>query len=261
MEKLEFHGRAAVITGAGSGIGRALAHEAVSRGMAVAIADINAEGLEETAEALRQRQAKVVSQVVDVRSAEAVEEFAKACFDAFPSIAAVYANAGIIRYQETPRLDLEKFKFTIDVNLYGVVHMLHSFVGRMMDRGEPAQFVATGSQASFVVAPEIAAYAASKHGVWALAETLNMELTAQNSPVRASMLAPPRVATGIVATTVGRVRDAQGEKAADDFFASLMPPEFVAKLTMDKTEARELYILPDTTYQGMFNDRIAPLVA
>lgn len=258
--ELELRNRAAIITGAASGIGRALAYDCASRGMQVCIADFNAAGLEETENELKKRQAKVLSRVVDVRSAEGIEEFVAASFKEFPSVALAFANAGVIRYSSTIRPVMEDWKFQIDINLWGVIHMLNAVVPRMADKNEPAQFVMTGSQASFVTAPEIAAYCAAKHGVWGIATVLDAELKAANSPVGVTMLAPPRVATGIVSTSKERVRAAQGDKAADEFFASLMTPEFVAKLTIDKAVERNLYALPDNTYKDMFVERVQPLL-
>src|SRR5262245_61633030 len=139
MASLELKGRAAIVTGAASGIGRALAMEAVSRGMSVGIADMNAEGLKATETALLERQAKVVAKVVDVRSAEQVQAFADDCAAAFPSIAEVWANAGLIKYNAATKLNLADWNLTIDVNLKGVVHCIAAFLPIMMQRNEPAQ--------------------------------------------------------------------------------------------------------------------------
>jgi NADP-dependent 3-hydroxy acid dehydrogenase YdfG len=259
VQPLELRGRAAIITGAASGIGRALAFEAVSRGMGVGIADSDVSALAATAAALKERDAQVLARVVDVRDANALESFAAECFATFSSVAAVFANAGVIRYGETSRPNLTDWNLVIDVNLRGVVHCLASAVGRMLERGEPAQFVITGSQASFIIAPEIAAYAATKHALWAIAEVLQMELMQTDSPVRASLVAPPRIATGILKTTLERVRAREGEAAAQAFFASLMTPESVATLILDKARSREFLILPADDFKPWFAARVKSL--
>lgn len=245
MASLELKGRAAIVTGAASGIGRALAMEAAARGMSVGIADMNAEGLKATEAALLERQAKVVARVVDVRSAEEVQAFAETCEEAFPSIAEVWANAGLIRYNSATKMNLADWTLTIDVNLRGVIHCIAAFLPILMKRNEPAQFVATGSQASFMVAPEIGVYSATKHGVWAIAEGMRQELAMEKSPVQVSMLAPPRTATGLISTTIERTRAAKGDEGVQALLDVTPTPEAIARFAMDKAEQREFLILPE----------------
>jgi NADP-dependent 3-hydroxy acid dehydrogenase YdfG len=262
MANLELKGRAAIVTGAASGIGRALAMEAAARGMSVGIADQNAEGLAATEAALKERQAKVVSRVVDVRSAEEVEAFAAACTEAFPSIAEVWANAGLIRYNSVLKLNLADWNLQFDVNLRGVVHCIAAFLPKLVERGEPAQFILTGSQASFIVGPEIAAYAGSKHAVWAIADGMKMELAMAGSPVQVSMLAPPRTHTGLITTTLERTLAAKGEEGVKALIASIPTPEEIAGFAMAKAEQREFLILPHfDEIQTTVNNRMGPLVS
>jgi NADP-dependent 3-hydroxy acid dehydrogenase YdfG len=261
MASLELKGRAAIVTGAASGIGRALAMEAAARGMSVGIADMNGDGLKATEAALLERQAKVVARVVDVRSAEQVEDFAGACAEAFPSIAEVWANAGLIRYNSAIRMNLADWNLTIDVNLRGVVHCIAAFIPLLMKRNEPAQFVATGSQASFMVAPEIGVYSATKHGVWAIAEGMKQELAMEGSPVQVSMLAPPRTATGLIATTIERTRAAKGEEGVQALLQVTPTPETIARFAMDKAEQREFLILPEfQDVQGHISNRFNSVI-
>jgi NADP-dependent 3-hydroxy acid dehydrogenase YdfG len=261
MASLELEGRAAIVTGAASGIGRALAMEAAARGMSVGIADLNAEGLKATEAALLERQAKVVARVVDVRSAEEVQDFANACADAFPSIAEVWANAGLIRYNSATKMNLADWNLTIDVNLRGVVHCIAAFIPLLMKRNEPAQFIATGSQASFMVAPEIGVYSATKHGVWAIAEGMKQELAMEGSPVQVSMLAPPRTATGLIATTIERTRAAKGEEGVQALLDVTPTPEAIARYAMDKAEQRDFLILPEfKDVQGHISNRFKAVI-
>ena len=244
MAKLELGGRAAIVTGAASGIGRALAMEAAARGMSVGIADQDSNGLKATEQALLDRNVKVVARVIDVRAPEQVDDFAAACAEAFPSIAEVWANAGLIRWNSALKINLADWNLTFDVNLRGVVHCLASFLPLLVERNEPAQFVMTGSSASFMVAPEIAAYCASKHAVWAIAEGVKAELALANTPVQVSMLAPPRTATGLIAATLQRTREAKGDEGVQDLLNSIPTPEVIAKYAMDKAEQRDFLIMP-----------------
>ena len=260
MAELKIQERAAVVTGAASGIGRALALEAGRRGMHVAIADVNAAGLAETEHALNERQVRTLAQVLDVRDSAAVDAFAAACFARFDSVALVWANAGINCYDSAIRPDLEKWNTALNINLRGPLNCMAAFVGRMVDRGEPAGFIITGSQASFVAAPELGAYVAAKHAVWGMVDCLRLELEQAGSVVRASLLAPPRVATGIIAVTTERVRAVGGDEAVADFLKSIMQPEEIATIAMDAAIAGEPLIVPGNEIAGMLRPRVAPLL-
>jgi NAD(P)-dependent dehydrogenase (short-subunit alcohol dehydrogenase family) len=260
MTKLILAGRAAIVTGAASGIGRALAMEAGARKMPVAIADVNADGLAETEQTLRDRQVDVLAIPLDVRDAEAVEAFAAACFERFQSIALVWANAGINCYNSAIRPDLAMWNNTLDVNLRGPMHCMAAFVGRMVDRAEPARFIVTGSQASFVAAPELGAYVASKHALWGMVDSLRFDLERAGTAVTTSLLAPPRVATGIVAVTTERVRASGGDDAVANFLSSIMQPEDIARYAMDAAEAGEDLIVPGNEIRDMLRPRVAPLL-
>jgi NAD(P)-dependent dehydrogenase (short-subunit alcohol dehydrogenase family) len=257
---LELKDRCAVVTGAASGIGLALAHEAVRRHMDVALFDVDADVLEEAAASLRSNRVRVLSRSGDVSSLDAVEAFADAVFEEFKSVAVVFANAGLLRTDDTARPSMAVWNLMIDVNLRGPVNTVAAFVGRMLDRGEPAQFVITGSQGSFLVAPSIGAYVATKHAVWALAETLHMELTAQKSCVGASLLAPGRVRSRLTAALRAGVLAEQGEDAAKAYDQLMMEPDTVAHRTFDRVVERAFWILPSDDYKSMLRDRLRPLL-
>ena len=260
MTKLAIEGRAAVVTGAAAGIGRALALEAGARGMQVAIADVNAQGLAETERMLTERQVRVLSRPLDIRDAEAVEAFAAACFERFGSIALVWANAGIHCYDSAIRPDLSAWNTTIDVNLRGPLHCIAAFMGRLVDRAEPARFVLTGSQGSFIAAPEIGAYVATKHALWGIADTLRMELAREGTKVGVSLLAPPRVATGIIAVTVERMRAQSGDAAVETFLNSIWQAGDIARFAIDAAIAGDYLIVPGNEVSEMLRTRVAPLL-
>jgi short-subunit dehydrogenase len=261
LSPLVLDGRAAIITGAASGIGRSLALAAGSRGMKLGLADVDADGLAETRAMLTERRMEVYTELVDVRSPEMVESFAEHCFDRFSSVAAVFANAGVLKYDDSLRPDLAVWDRTIDVNLRGPVHCVAAFMGRMLDRGEPAQFVLTGSLGSFIAAPDIAAYCATKHGLWSLAESLHHELARTEASVGVSLLAPPRVNTNIIRESIERVGMAHGAEAAQDFAAAMLSPDAVAEAAITGAIARELFILPDADeFRSAFATRVAPLL-
>jgi NAD(P)-dependent dehydrogenase (short-subunit alcohol dehydrogenase family) len=237
-------GRTAVVTGAGAGIGRALALEAARAGVAVAICDVAEVSLQETAAMLRDQGATVLARVVDVRDAAALQGFADAC-ETLPDVALVWANAGVLRQSPAIKPDLDAWNFVIDVNLKGTVHTMAAFVPRLMAQASPSRFVITGSLGSFVAAPGIGSYIVSKHALWGLADTLRMELQQAGASVGVSLLAPQRVATDIIAGTVEKVRDASGEEGVRTFLAGLPTPEAIAAFAWAKAVAGDDLIMPD----------------
>lgn len=260
MADLVLEGRACVVTGAAAGIGRALAMEAGARGMQVAIADRDAEGLAETERMLAARQVAVLASPLDVRDADAVAGFATTCFARFESIALVWANAGIHCHDSAIRPDLAAWNDTIDVNLRGPIHCMAAFVGRLVDRAEPACFVITGSQGSFVGAAGIGAYVATKHALWGLADSLRLELALVRSPVTAALLAPPRVATQIIAVSTERVRAQGGDEAVVRFLAGVWQPDDIARFAMDAVVTGEPLIVPGNEIGTILRERVAPLI-
>jgi NADP-dependent 3-hydroxy acid dehydrogenase YdfG len=259
-EMLKLNGRCAVVTGAASGIGRAIALDAAGRGMQLAICDSNAEGLQAVAQELRDRQAVVLAEPVDVRSAGAVAAFADKVFAQFSSIALVFANAGLMRVDSAVRPDPEVWKLTLEVNALGMVNTAAAFLARLIERGEPAQFIITASQAAFIAAPTISAYCASKHAMWAYAEVLQAELASEGAPVMASLLAPGRVASGITAESRERVRTAAGDQAAGEYEKLLMPAEVLARFAVDQAQQRNFWILPAKDFEHSMPGRMASLL-
>lgn len=252
MQSLDLAGRLAAITGAGSGIGRGLALEAAARGMKVALCDIDEDAAGETLRMVEARGGEGTARRVDIRDAEELSRYATAAIERFGAPGAVFANAGILKYESTLRPDLESWRRSVDINLMGAVNTVDAFLGRMLDGGQPGQFVLTGSMGSFVAAPELASYTATKHAVWALAQCLRMELGGQDK-VGVSLLAPPRVDTPLLNESEARTRAARGEEAAVQLRGSAMTPAEIATAALNGAAARKFYIAPQT-------DDVAPLV-
>lgn len=257
---VELSGRCAVITGAASGIGAALAREAAAAGMSLALCDVSAEALTSLAGELRANGTKVLAEVVDVSSAEALAGFGEKTRAAFPSIALVFANAGMMQPDSAVRPNPAVWNRTVGVNLLGVVNTVAAFLPQLIDRGEPAQFVITASQAAFAAAPTISAYCATKHAMWAYAEILSAELAAETKVVQASLLAPGRVASGITMATRERTRVAGGDDAATAYERLLMPANILARFALDQARRRRFWILPAKDYQASLPGRIKALL-
>lgn len=244
-ENLEPNGKTAVVTGAASGIGRELARQLADAGASLVITDINAEGLKALADELSARGVKVSAPVVDMGDFAAVDAFAEeAMRKSGDSLTFVYANAGI--HGITPAIDpdLEMFDKVMRINLMGPVYMSKAFVPRLMARGGPAQLVITGSQASFLAAPGIAPYVAAKHGVWGFADSLRIELEIAQSDVGVSIVAPSRADTSITRGRVDEYHAKGGDKAVEDYLASMVGPGAIAEVIVRESKKRAFWIIP-----------------
>jgi NAD(P)-dependent dehydrogenase (short-subunit alcohol dehydrogenase family) len=191
-----FSGKTAVITGAGSGIGAALARHAAGLGMRIVLADVAAERLVEVAQEVGSR-AEVLVVPTDVTDAAAVEQLAARAYDELGPVRLLFNNAGIESTGPLWALTPERWDLMMRVNVYGVFHGINSFVPRMLADGAPAGIVNTSSIGGLSTGPFQGAYIASKFAVQALTECLLMELQAQDAPIAVSVVTPGPVATQI----------------------------------------------------------------
>lgn len=198
-----FTGRAAVVTGAASGIGLALAERAASAGMTLVLADVDTDGLATVAASLGS--VEVVTQRCDVSDAEQVAALAATTFERFGTPAIVCNNAGVGGGGRLADIELADWKWTLGVNLWGVIHGVDAFLRPMIESGEPGHFINTASMAGHISAPGMGPYSVSKYGVVALSETMRGELA--GSAVGVSVLCPGWVATRIHES--GRSRPAE----------------------------------------------------
>ena len=170
LEALE--GRAAVVTGAASGIGLAVTEAFLASGMRVLMTDRDEERLVEHAERLASAGGEVRSRVVDVTDPDAVERAADAAIDEFGKLHVAMNNAGIVVGGDSWELPLSEWRRVVEFDLWGVIHGVHAFVPRIIASGEPGWVVNTASMAAVSVIAGIGPYTASKHGVLGLSDGL-----------------------------------------------------------------------------------------
>ena len=193
----EFAGKVAVVTGAASGIGRALSQRLAALDMSVVMADVEGGALEEAAGALAAAGHAVLPVQTDVSQADSVSALAEQAVEAFGTVHVLCNNAGVFAAGlswEAPQSD---YDWVFGVNVWGVVHGLRSFVPLMLAHGDEAHIVNTASMAAVTTAPFTAPYFMSKAAVFSLSESLYGEMQARGSAIGVSVLCPELVDTAI----------------------------------------------------------------
>ena len=188
-----FDGAVALVTGAGSGIGAALAHELGARGARVVLADRHEPSAAEQAADLPAGRGEALA--LDVRDAGAVEQAVAAAFDRHGRLDYLFNNAGIAVGGEARDLTLDDWRAAVDVNLLGVVHGVAAAYPRMVRQGF-GHVVNTASMAAFMATPMALPYGATKAAVVSLSRSLRLE--AAHFGVRVSVLCPGVVRTPIL---------------------------------------------------------------
>jgi NADP-dependent 3-hydroxy acid dehydrogenase YdfG len=238
-----FAGKVAVVTGAGSGIGQALAIELARSGARVAISDVNTEGLAATEERLKAIGAQVKADRLDVTERLAFELYADAVKEHFGKVNQIYNNAGIAfagDIEVSPFKDIEK---VMDVDFWGVVNGTKVFLPHLVESGD-GHVINISSVFGLFSVPGQAAYNAAKFAVRGFTEALRQEMMAAGHPVKVTTVHPGGIKTNIARnmTTVEAVNKHELAKTFDNKLASTSP-EKAARVILDgvrKNRARVL---------------------
>src|SRR5260221_14788952 len=191
-------GAAAAVTGAASGIGRALALEFCARGCDLALADRDEAGLRAVAAEIAKTQSrKVTVHRVDVSEPKQIEDFAEAAVAAHPGLNILVNNAGVALLGQFDEVDEAQMDWLFNINFWGVVHATRAFLPHL-SRQPAAHIVNLSSIFGIIAPPGQTAYSAAKFAVRGFSESLRHELAMAKSPVRLSVVHPGGVATNIV---------------------------------------------------------------
>lgn len=193
----EFEGKVAVVTGAASGIGRALAQRCVQEGMKVVLAGLNEKTLVQTRQELQATGAPILAIQTDVSKASDVEALAQKTMARYGAVHLLFNNAGVgaaSTLWESSRADWE---WVLGVNLWGVIHGFRTFVPLMLAQNTEGHIVNTASVAGLLSNPSAGIYQVSKHGVVTLSETLYQELALTGAKLKVSVFCPGFVNTRI----------------------------------------------------------------
>jgi NAD(P)-dependent dehydrogenase (short-subunit alcohol dehydrogenase family) len=268
----EFRGKTAVVTGAGSGIGRALCLGFAAEGMNVAMADVDADALGGAAAtvSVRSPSVEVMSCICDVSDRNAVDVLADSVFDRWGQVDVLCNNAGVFvggLIWDRPEAD---FEFVFGANLWGILNGIRSFVPRMIAQGTEGHVVNTSSVAGLFGAPFEAPYAISKFAAFAATESLAHDLQSAGSSIRASVLCPGMITTNIVTSDrlrpQGLVTDlTEDQKFVTDYLAGAvadgMDPVEVATTVVAAIRAGQFLILTHDSYARALASRYEALIA
>ena len=270
-------GKVAVVTGAASGIGRALAETFAGAGMHVVVADIEAPALEKAADALRDRGTDVLAVRTDVSKADSVEALAEAAYERFGAVHVVCNNAGVAGGGLSWEVSLEDWEWVLGVDLMGVVYGVRSFVPRMIAGGQPGHIVNTASMAGLTSAPFMGPYNVAKHGVVTLSETMVKEFAATgNAQLGISVLCPGWVRTnintsdrnrpeavGVPDLAAGAAPEVEAPAMLRDALNTLIDsgidPLEVGRQVLEAIFARRFYVLTHP-WQGMIKTRMEDIL-
>lgn len=210
MDTTSLSGKTALITGAGSGIGRATALLMAQRGADLCICDVNEKGLGETAELAQALGSKVLAQRVDVADREQMRAFADAVHAQVPAVDILMNNAGVGLGAGFLDTTLEDWDWIVGINLFGVIYGCHFFVPEMVKRGRGGHVVNVSSAAGYVATEPLSAYTTTKFAVLGHSEALRNELARHHIGVTA--VCPGLINTAITQTS--RLRGATATPAA-----------------------------------------------
>jgi NAD(P)-dependent dehydrogenase (short-subunit alcohol dehydrogenase family) len=213
MRALE--GRVAVVTGAASGIGLAVAESLAAAGVRLVMTDLDSAAVEGGAAAVRDRGGEAEAAWLDVRDSDAVDKVAGLAVTRFGALHIAVNNAGVVNRGLAWELSLDDWHRVLDVNLWGVIHGVRSFVPRILATADEGHVVNIASMAAVHPQERLGPYTVAKHGVLGLSDVLRADLAAVGAPIGVSVVFPGRIRTAMnpigtvePSTVAGHVLDA-----------------------------------------------------
>jgi NAD(P)-dependent dehydrogenase (short-subunit alcohol dehydrogenase family) len=270
----EFQGKVAVITGAASGIGRALAAHSAQEGMKVVLADIEQPALRQAEAELKATGADVLAVHTDVSKAGDVDALAQAALDTYGAVHLLCNNAGVGTGSSAWESTHNDWEWVMGVNLWGVIHGVRAFVPAMLAQGTEAHIVNTASLAGLISYHGSAAYHTTKHAIVALSEKMYYDLAMRGSKIKVSVLCPGWVRTRVMDSERNRPPELMIDPASVVISPEMeavvaeyrqaceagMAPEVVADCVFDAIRDERLYILTHPDMMPFVAARVGALM-
>jgi NAD(P)-dependent dehydrogenase (short-subunit alcohol dehydrogenase family) len=266
----DFIDKVAVVTGAASGIGKAMAQRFAAEGMQLVLADIEHGPLRQVAEELRATGTHVICVRVDVSKPDDLEALAAAAYDEFGAVHLLCNNAGVLPPGAPVwKEPLNSWHWTLNVNFFGVLHGVQAFVPRMLNANHEAHIVNTASLAGLTTRPLMSAYNVSKHAVVALSECLYAELQLTTDRVHVSVLCPAFSRTRLTESARNKPEGVQADPAASfGFYDALKrvveegtPPEEIVDAVMKAVREQQFWILTHPQLDRGIRERFESMLA
>ena len=264
----DLKGKVAAVTGAASGLGRAMALAFADEGMHVALGDVS-DASAVLAEVQR-KGVRALAMRLDVSNASVVEAFAQRIDAELGGAHVVCNNAGVSPLGAVWETSLGDWRWILDVNLWGVIHGVKSFVPRLMARNE-GHVVNTASVAGIINPPGSGAYNVTKHAVVALSETLHHDLRERGSPVGVSVLCPAYVPTGIADSERNRPAGIEATVKSKEMLAreqmlkkavssGRLSADDVARAVVQAVKEERFYVLTHPRIKGAIGARMEDIL-
>jgi NAD(P)-dependent dehydrogenase (short-subunit alcohol dehydrogenase family) len=261
----KFRDKVAVVTGAASGIGLALAEAFAAQGMKIVLADIEEATLQQAAKALEGQGMEVLPVVTDVSKADDLERLAESTLKHFGGVHIVCNNAGVFTAGLSWQAPVADYEWLLGVNVWGVIHGIRTFVPIMLKQDSEGHIVNTSSMAGLTTLPYVGIYHLSKHAVVALSECLYHELSVAESKVKVSVLCPEMIMTNIGSSERNRPSRAPlpASPEHDLVVKSLVEankkgisPAIIAERVLQAIREERFYILSEEGWRRACNRRL-----
>ena len=240
-----FTDRVAVVTGGGSGIGRALTLALAREGAKVVVADVDEAAMDSVAREARDHGAQAVTVRTDVTELAQVQALAERAWKTFGAVHVLCNNAGVAAWGGLEKATHRDWQWVLGVNLWGVIHGIEAFVPRMIAGGQRGHIVNTASMAGLIASQGLGVYNTSKYAVVGLSETLAKDLKPYGIGV--SVLCPMGVETRIRESERSRPAALRNEpetaEAAVELIGRYLTPDTVAGMVLDAMRRGELYVI------------------
>ena len=268
-----FKGKTAVITGAGGGLGLAIARALAKEGANVMLADVNAADLAAAEASIRATGVECSSTVTDVAWKGSVEALAERTKSHFGRVHLLFNNAGVAVNGPLWESTEADWEWLIGVNLMGIVHGICSFVPDMIAHGEECHVVNTASVAGLITPPGFSAYTVTKHAAVALSEVLYQDLKVRTTQIGVSVLCPAFFPSKITDSDRNRPANLrnpdQTTEDVDNAIESVvrhavergrLSADDIARITLDAIRAQRFYILPHEKIKGAIERRMQDIL-